>query len=65
VDALSVLTLPLIHPNARRGPGGVAGGAAPPSTLASSASAWTAFSIDEALPDQFEDLSLYRVGLNP
>jgi hypothetical protein len=123
VDALSILSLPLIHPNSRRPTGGMGGQpgegpAAPPSTLASSvrrfptrlplcptvdsfsrvshffhhiffssqlifvmfniqyipcraayraryfpASMWSSMSIDDMLPDQFDDLSKYRVGL--
>lgn len=68
VDALSILSLPLIHPSARRpapGGGNTPGeqATAPPSTLASSASMWSALSIDDMLPDQFDDLSKYRVGL--
>ena len=65
VDPLSVATLPLIHPNRRRpAAGGNPGEAAdePFSTLASSASLWTNMSVDD-LPDQYDDLRKYRVGM--
>lgn len=66
-DALSVCSLPLIHPNARPKKldkfGKEIEEDAPLSTLASSASQWTDAGIDD-VPDDFADLSKYRVGIS-